>query len=140
MTTHRVEFVNVARLADGVRYQTMQQSVLLVEERSRAVTPKITGRLRGSVNGQVQDGGRRGAIGTNVEYALPVHEGTGPRVIKPRNKKALFWKGARHPVRSVNHPGTKGKPFLRVPLEQSKGDIETMWRRAGEQILRSAAR
>jgi len=39
-------------------------------------------------------------------------EGTGPHVILPRNKKALFWKGADHPVRMVNHPGTKPRPYL----------------------------
>ncbi len=30
----------------------------------------------------------------------PAHE------IKPRFKKALFWKGASHPVAKVNHPGS----------------------------------
>jgi hypothetical protein len=31
--------------------------------------------------------------------------------IFPTEKKALFWPGAQHPVRSVR--GQKGKPFLR---------------------------
>jgi hypothetical protein len=29
-----------------------------------------------------------------------------PHKIIPKNKKALYWKGASHPVRSVNHPGS----------------------------------
>jgi hypothetical protein len=47
-----------------------------------------------------------------VKYARWVEEGTGPHVIMPKTKKALFWPGADHPVRTVNHPGTKPHPFL----------------------------
>lgn len=47
-----------------------------------------------------------------VKYARWVEEGTGPHVILPRNKKALFWPGADHPVRMVNHPGTRSRPYL----------------------------
>ena len=41
---------------------------------------------------------------SNVNYAAAVEYGTSPHVIKPVNKKALFWPGARHPVAQVNHP------------------------------------
>lgn len=47
-----------------------------------------------------------------VKYARWIEEGTRPHVILPRNKKALYWKGAAHPVRMVNHPGTKARPYL----------------------------
>lgn len=35
----------------------------------------------------------------------------GPYTISPRRKRALFWKGARHPVRRVTHPGLKAQHF-----------------------------
>lgn len=39
---------------------------------------------------------------------------TRPHVIKFKHKKALFWPGAKHPVKSVNHPGSKipARPFM----------------------------
>lgn len=46
-------------------------------------------------------------------YPIFVHEGTAAHVITPRVKKALHWKGASHPVRSVNHPGTKANPYFK---------------------------
>jgi hypothetical protein len=51
-------------------------------------------------------------VGTYVKYAADVEFGTRPHKIVPKNKKALFWRGARHPVKSVNHPGSRAKPFL----------------------------
>jgi hypothetical protein len=41
-------------------------------------------------------------------------------VIVPTNKKALFWKGASHPVKKVNHPGTKAQPFLFPAWEEER--------------------
>jgi len=81
--------------------------------------PRVqTGRLRASIRHQL-DSDSRGLvarIGSNVEYARYVEEGTGPHRIVPVNKKALHWKGARHPVLAVNHPGTRARPYLRTAL------------------------
>ena len=48
----------------------------------------------------------------NVKYAGFVHDGTSPYTIRPRSKKALYWQGAKHPVKSVRHPGIKANPFM----------------------------
>lgn len=42
--------------------------------------------------------------------------GTRPHVIEAKNAQALFWDGARHPVKRVNHPGTEAQPHLRPAL------------------------
>lgn len=73
-------------------------------------------RLRSSITYNVLTDGVE--VGTNVIYAA-IHQlggRTPPRVIRPRNKRALYWPGARHPVRSVNHPGSviPARPFLGV--------------------------
>ena len=57
---------------------------------------------------------------SNVKYARLVEEGTRPHIIRPKNKKALYWEGARRPVRSVRHPGSKAKPFLIPAFEKEK--------------------
>lgn len=81
-----------------------------------------TGRLRSSLAvDPVRDQGGvlSVTVGTNVQYAPDLEFGTGPRVIEPVRKRALYWEGAAHPVRRVNHPGTKPYPFLRPALQQS---------------------
>ena len=83
-------------------------------------------------NGSVKTGHLRRGITTNVgnmevtvhtsniKYARGVEEGTRPHTIRAKNKKALYWKGAKHPVKSVRHPGSKAKPFLIPAFEKEK--------------------
>lgn len=60
-------------------------------------------------------------VGTPVAYAAIHHFGgkTPPRTIRPRNARALFWPGARHPVAKVDHPGSDipARPFLGIRAE-----------------------
>jgi HK97 gp10 family phage protein len=49
-------------------------------------------------------------------YANYVEFGTRPHVIEARHAQALFWPGARHPVKKVNHPGTPAFHTLRNAL------------------------
>ena len=57
---------------------------------------------------------------SNLKYARFVEEGTRPHVIKPKSKKMLYWKGASHPVKQVNHPGSRAKPYLIPAFEDEK--------------------
>lgn len=56
----------------------------------------------------------RGDVFNNTKYALAVHEGTKPHIIRARKRKALkFDVGGRTVyASSVRHPGTKAQPFL----------------------------
>jgi hypothetical protein len=59
-----------------------------------------------------------GFVVLNVPHGLFVEVGTPPHVIQARGRDnggadALYWKGADHPVFSVQHPGTKPNPLLR---------------------------
>ena len=64
---------------------------------------------------------------TGVEYLSPyarfVHEGTRPHPIVPKRKKVLAWipRGSGRAIyaRSVNHPGTKARPWLRESLDEA---------------------
>ena len=77
-----------------------------------------TGRLRSSITFDVlvKEGQLVARVGTNVEYALFVEEGTSPHDIRPRRRRALSWPTADHPVRLVHHPGNRPYPFLRPAL------------------------
>lgn len=60
-------------------------------------------------------------VTATANYAAAVHEGTRPHVIRARNAKALKFPGPDgRPIfrRSVNHPGTRPRPFLRNAAEQ----------------------
>jgi hypothetical protein len=86
---------------------------------AKAYVPVDTGRLRDSLMSEVHDKTLR--VGSrDVNYATDVEMGTAPHVITPRNKKALSWPGAAHPVARVNHPGTQPQPFLRPALLQRR--------------------
>lgn len=74
-----------------------------------------TGHLRNSIHTKVT--GLEGVVSTNVKYAKIIEEGSRPHVIRAKNKKYLYWNGASHPVKQVNHPGTKAYPFLKPALD-----------------------
>ena len=66
------------------------------------------------------------SAGTAAIYAA-IHQFGGKtkaHVIRPREKKALAWPGARHPVGAVKHPGSDipARPY--IPDEQSLDWLE----------------
>lgn len=78
-----------------------------------------TGHLRRGISTDIK--GLGATIHTsNIKYAPGVEYGTKAHIIKAKNKKALYWKGAKHPVKKVNHPGSKAKPFLIPAFEKEK--------------------
>ena len=78
-----------------------------------------TGHLRRGISTDIK--GLEATIHTsNIKYAPMVEYGTRAHVIKPKNKKVLYWKGAAHPVKKVNHPGSKAKPYLIPAFNQEK--------------------
>lgn len=58
-----------------------------------------------------------------VYYAPYVELGTRAHTIRPRNRKALWWPEAEHPVRSVWHPGTRPNPFFSRGIMYAESEI-----------------
>ena len=78
-----------------------------------------TGHLRQGISTDVK--GLEAIIHTsNIKYAPGVEYGTRAHIIRAKNKKALYWKGAKHPVKQVNHPGSRAKPYLIPAFEKEK--------------------
>lgn len=76
-----------------------------------------TGRLLGSLRLRTGVMAADVVIGTDhwrfIEYGTPQHE------IRPRARRALSWPRAAHPVRRVQHPGTREyAPMRRALLER----------------------
>lgn len=110
------DFTRVAKqlrtLATDNRREGMIRVVVAGSGIMKRHTPVRKGTLRRSVTHRVEQGGNRGVIGTNLKYARAVNDGTPKHIIRPKKAKALYWKGALHPVKVVRHPGTKGVQFV----------------------------
>lgn len=111
-------------VAKEARQVAMQRAVLIVEAEGKREAPVKSGNLRRTITSRVEDGGNRGIVGTNARYARAVHDGSRPHTIRPTNAKALYWKGAKHPVKSVRHPGTRANPFFERAIDNSRSRVE----------------
>lgn len=94
-----------------------------VVNRARALAPVRTGRLRGSLRPERRSlfGLRmRWTVGSDVEYAAAVNDGTRPYVIRPVRAKALrFMVGGKVVfARVVHRKRTKARPFLDRALRE----------------------
>lgn len=102
----------------------MRRVVPVLESAVRAETPQRSGRLRRGISGRVERGGSRGVVDVDVPYARAVHEGTRAHSITPVRARALSWTGARHPVRSVRHPGSRANPFIDRGLARGQHKVD----------------
>ena len=105
---------------DGSPWAPLKEWTLRRKKNGKILTE--SGQLRGSIRYQLQ-GTSAVVIGTNKVYAA-IHQlggKTSPTIIVPKTKKALFWPGAAHPVKSVRHPGSviPARPFLGVSAQDS---------------------
>lgn len=99
---------------DGVR-TAIKQVTLGIAADAASNAPFKTGTLRRSITPIFSESGRgklKAIVGTNNPYAVFMEFGTRAHLILPVRKKALWWGGAAHPVKSVFHPGTKPYKFL----------------------------
>lgn len=93
-----------------------------------------TGHARQSLHGgvDVRDGQHVLYLSHGMEYGIWLEKGTPPHEIKPKDKKALFWRGAEHPVKKVMHPGTKSyaivRPTVDVHLPRIRQTVTDYWR------------
>lgn len=109
----------------GVLARGVLRMAKRVEGSAKRRSPVDTGRLRSSITSEVvmRGGLPIGRVGTNVKYALDIHNGTGiygplRRPIVPKNAKALRFtaKGGSKLIFAKSVKGQKGKPFLRNAL------------------------
>lgn len=103
--------------SEGV-YRELERRADRVIALAQATSPVKTGEYRASFRKErTRLRGRAAVTVSNIaDHALIVEFGSRPHVIEPKNKQALYWPGARHPVKRVNHPGTPAHHVLRNAL------------------------
>jgi hypothetical protein len=110
---------------------------ILAKHTVKGVVPWRTGFLTQSFRAEMTAGMLRWF--PTASYAPFVEFGTKPHTITARAKKALYWPGADHPVRSVNHPGTKPNAFMERIIGVSQEEINTQFSTALQQITAAIA-
>ena len=115
---------------NDILQRRMRQIIRLVAADARVNAPVDTGRLAQAIKEDpiTSDGPFRvtGGVTSHAPYSAFVHQGTKPHVIRPRNASALKFQmdGRTVFAKSVNHPGTRPRPFLTKAVERVLGSLE----------------
>lgn len=101
--------------------QGMEKACLVVERDAKKNCPVDVGRLRDSIEHDVdvQDSTIEGYVGTNVEYAPYVHEGTGIYTSGGRNTPWFYYDDGKL-IRTV---GQQAQPFLQDAVDSNSSKI-----------------
>lgn len=132
LSTRSIDYIN-RKLAGTHIILLNTARIMETEAKVNAKWTDRTSHARQSIHSGVEGRGRELTLflAHGVKYGAFLEEGTPPHVIRPKNKKALYWKGAAHPVKKVNHPGTKAYPILEDTIRSNKNrlikDIASWW-------------
>ena len=126
MARVRLDRAELNRTIRGASRRELEATARQVVNRAKILAPVDTGRLRASIRIEA----RRTltlrsvyTVGSDVEYARMVHDGTRPHVIRPKTANVLrFRVGGRWVyAKVVHHPGTKARPFLDRAVREVAG-------------------
>ena len=123
MARIRLDRAELRRIKSGEAARKLRVDGPAVVNRAKILCPVDTGRLRASIQGQLKRNillRPRFEVGSNVEYAPYVNDGTRPHIIRPRTARALRFVVGGQVVfaRVVHHPGTRAQPFLDRALRE----------------------
>lgn len=111
--------------------EALQKAVLKVEADSKRNCPVDDGILRGSIQSDVERENKdtiSGYVGSNVDYAPYVHQGTGLYAKEGNGRKNVPWvyvddKGHFHKTK-----GQKPQPFITDAIDKNKKYIESCFK------------
>jgi len=112
-------------LSDEVK-KGMEKACIYVEGNAKRNTPAGDGQLRQSITHEVveENGDIVGYIGTNVEYAPYLHQGTGIYAVNGDGRKEVPWRYQDVKGRWYTTEGQKSNPFMQKAIDDSKSEIE----------------
>jgi len=116
----RIQAELAGRLIPRIVRRHGEQLNALMRVKLYQVVNRRTGHTGESIQAEFKDvpGGAEAQVGPESEVGPWIEFGTEPHTILPKNRQALFWEGAEHPVKRVEHPGTKPRPFMRPSLDE----------------------
>lgn len=138
------DLVKALKKAPDIARKELSDAVELtaneVKKKEQDNAPVKTARLKGSIDykgPEIKLNNIQATVGTNVKYAQVQEFGSKSYGITVRNKKVLANKKTRQIFgRKVNHPGVKGRFFMKKALEESKGYMEKAVSDAVQKVLK----
>lgn len=123
MARIRLDRAQLNRTLTNASRRELREASRQVVNRAKVLAPVRTGRLRSSIRAEPpRIFSLRGSVkvGSDLEYAAAVNDGSRPHVIRARPGKVLRFQVGGQVVfaRVVNHPGTKGTHFLDRALRE----------------------
>lgn len=117
MARVRLDRAELNRTITNASRTELREAGRQVVNRARVLVPVDTGRLRASIRADPpRIFSLRGSltVGSDLEYAAAVNDGSRPHVIRPRRAQVLRFRVGGQVVfaKVVNHPGTRGTHFL----------------------------
>jgi len=141
ITTNIKQIQQAFAKAPGLTERRIQGAINLsgieVRRLMKSEVPKKSGKLMRSI--QAIPGKFKVRIGPNLTdapHAIFVALGTKAHIIKPRNKKALWWTGAQHPVKLVHHPGTQPNPYVDRTAIKAQPVVSKIFRLSLQQLMK----
>lgn len=120
-------FLNIQYLVDELLPEAIKQGLeaigQLIENEAKERCPVDDGQLKASITHQISDELDSVAIGSNLEYAPYVHQGTGIFAIDGDGRKEVPWryqdaKGQWHSTK-----GQKPNPFLQKAVDENRDKL-----------------
>ncbi len=123
MARVRLDRADLQRVMTNASRRELKEASRQVVNRAKVLAPVRTGRLRASIRAEEpRIFSLRGSVkvGSDLEYAGFVNDGTRPHIIRPRRAQVLrFTVGGRTVfAKVVHHPGTRPRPFLDRALRE----------------------
>lgn len=103
-------------------YSGIEKACQLVENEAKRNCPTDDGILKASIHHVVKENAYEGVVGTNVEYAPYVHEGTGIYA-KNGNGRQTPWKYQDAKGQWHTTQGQKSNPFLQNAADSNYQNI-----------------
>lgn len=122
---------------EALLHKGMEKALIMIEFDAKQNCPVDTGHLRASIAHKVEENESQvvGSIGSTLEYAPYVHQGTGIYAVNGDGRKDVPWKyrdkltGEWH-----NSSGQKPNPFLQKAIDNNKDKIGEIFKEATERI------
>jgi HK97 gp10 family phage protein len=125
----REVFVTLDRIGGAPNKTALKQACALVERVAKENCPAETGELRNSITYEIGD--KEGRVGTNLEYAPYVHQGTGIYAANGDGRKDVPWVYFDERKQQwFSTSGQKPQPFLQDALDTSRDEIAAIFKNA----------
>ena len=114
----------------------MEKALLLIESDAKRNCPVQDGRLRSSITHTVtaNEEEANGRVGTNVDYAPYVHEGTGIYAKDGNGRKTGWVYTDPKTGERIFTRGQKPNPFLRDAMDKNQGNIAAIFKETVDSI------